>query len=64
MIVWGIVFLILGFGSFILPSLGLQFAVLTFFGSATPTIAIVLIVVGAILTIFGIIGEIRRKMVK
>ncbi|MBN1576435.1 MAG: hypothetical protein JW913_07785 [Chitinispirillaceae bacterium] len=58
MISWGIVFLILGIGSFILPSMGVQFKLLTLFGNAQPVVAVILIIAGAIMTVVGIM---RRK---
>jgi hypothetical protein len=62
MIIFGIVLMILGAGSFVLPKYGMQFILLSFFGNATPIVAIVLMSLGAIMTIFGIVGAIRDKI--
>jgi len=43
----------LGAGSFLLPLVGLQFRIMNLFGSATPIIAIALIVGGILMVIKG-----------
>ena len=49
---WGGTMILLGIGSFILPMFGRQFILLSFFGSATPVIAVVLILAGGALIYF------------
>lgn len=41
--------LVFGVGSFVLPMLGLQFKLLSLFGSATPLVGLGLIVLGGVL---------------
>ena len=45
----GIYCLVFGVGSFVLPMLGLQFKLLSLFGSATPLVGIGLIVLGGVM---------------
>jgi hypothetical protein len=46
---WGIILLIFGIGSFVLPMMGMQFRLLSIFGEAAPIVGIILAVVGALL---------------
>jgi hypothetical protein len=46
---FGILLLVLGLGSFVLPHLNLQFRIMSVFGKSTPTVAIVMAVAGAIM---------------
>lgn len=50
---WGITFLVLGIGSFILPLIGVQFALLSLFGQYVSVVAGILIVLGLVMVIFG-----------
>jgi hypothetical protein len=43
----------LGLGSLLLPLIGLQFKILSIFGSATPVIGVMLMVIGILMVIFG-----------
>ena len=43
----------LGIGALVLPLFGLQFKIMNLFGSASPAVAIALIVIGAIMAIKG-----------
>lgn len=49
---WGGTLILLGIGSFILPMFGMQFILLSFFGAATPIVAIVMIIAGAAMMFF------------
>ena len=49
----GAMLVFLGAGSFLLPLVGLQFRIMNLFGSATPIIAIALIVGGILMVIKG-----------
>jgi hypothetical protein len=51
---FGILLLVLGLGSFVLPHLNLQFRIMSVFGKSTPTVAIVMAVVGAALVLFSL----------
>jgi hypothetical protein len=48
---WGITFLILGVGSILLPMIGMQFCLMSFFGDATPIVGGILAVVGLVMVI-------------
>ena len=48
---WGTTFLVLGIGSFVLPLMGLQFALLNLFGEARPYAAGAMIVAGAVMLV-------------
>lgn len=48
---WGIILLVFGVGSFILPFFGLQFRLLSLFGEATPIVGAILAIVGVILLV-------------
>ena len=50
---WGIMLLILGIGSFVLPFLGVQFRLLAIFGIFAPVLGGILAVVGAVLLILS-----------
>ncbi|MBC7796881.1 MAG: hypothetical protein H7Z37_08415 [Pyrinomonadaceae bacterium] len=50
---WGITFLILGIGSFILPLMGMQFSLLSLFGQYVSVVAGILIVLGLVMVVFG-----------
>jgi hypothetical protein len=54
MVSFGVLLLILGIGSFILPLLGLQFRVLSVFGPNQDVAAIAMAVVGAALVVVGL----------
>ena len=45
--------LIFGVGSFVLPMVGLQFKLLSLFGSATPFVGLALIALGGVLFVAG-----------
>jgi hypothetical protein len=45
----GILLLILGIGTFILPQLGLQFRIMSVFGRNPETFAVIMAIVGAVL---------------
>jgi hypothetical protein len=45
----GVLLLVLGAGSFILPMLGLQFKLMRLFGDAQPIVAIIAVLLGAVL---------------
>ena len=47
----GVYCLIFGVGSFVLPMLGLQFRLLSLFGSATPLVGLGLAVLGGVLVV-------------
>lgn len=49
----GFWFLVLGVGSFILPKIGLQFRLMNLFGENQNIVAIILVVVGILLTIIS-----------
>jgi hypothetical protein len=49
----GIYCLIFGAGSFVLPMLGLQFKLLSLFGSATPLVGLGLVALGGVLFVVG-----------
>jgi uncharacterized membrane protein YeaQ/YmgE (transglycosylase-associated protein family) len=46
---FGILLLVLGLGSFVLPMMNLQFRIMSVFGKSSSTVAIVMAVVGAVL---------------
>lgn len=50
---WGVMFVILGAGSFILPYFGIQFKILSIMGEATPYVAAGLAVLGLIMVFAG-----------
>jgi hypothetical protein len=50
---WGITLIILGVGSFILPLMGMQFALVSVFGEAQMPAAIGMIVIGGAMVYFG-----------
>jgi hypothetical protein len=52
---WGVIFLIFGVGSFILPLMGVQFKLLALFGEATPYIGGGLAVIGAVLVVLSFV---------
>jgi hypothetical protein len=54
MVSFGVLLLILGIGSFILPLLGLQFRILSIFGPNQEIVAIGMAVVGAVLVVLGL----------
>ena len=49
----GVYCLIFGVGSFVLPMLGLQFKLLSLFGSATPLVGLGLVVLGGVMFVAG-----------
>ncbi len=49
---WGSTLILLGIGSFVLPFFGMQFILLSFLGSATWIVAIVMILAGAAMMFF------------
>ncbi len=48
---WGVTFLVLGIGSFILPLVGMQFILLDVFGQARPFAAAAMIVAGGVMVL-------------
>jgi hypothetical protein len=54
MVSFGVLLLILGIGTFILPLLGLQFRILSIFGPNQDIVAIGMAVVGAVLVVLGL----------
>lgn len=57
----GLMLLIVGAGSFILPMLGRQFILVSVFGQYEKPAAIGMIVVGAILTLMSLKGQKEKK---
>lgn len=54
---FGATLVVLGIGSFVLPFFGLQFKIINIFGEAQWIIAIIAIIVGILMVIFGKGGE-------
>ena len=55
MVGWGVILLVLGVGSFLMPFVGMQFALARFFGPGNDTlVGIVLSVVGLLLIVIGL----------
>ena len=50
---YALIMIVLGAGSFILPLFGLQFRLLTIFGSATPYLGAGLAVLGVVILVAG-----------
>jgi hypothetical protein len=50
---WGIILILLGIGSYILPMMGRQFMLVSIFGDS-PLVGAAFIIVGAVLTFLGI----------
>ncbi len=46
---WGVTFLILGVGTFVLPIVGLEFTIMSLFGDERPMVAILLAIAGLLM---------------
>jgi len=46
---WGVTFLILGVGTFVLPVVGLEFAIMSVFGDERPMVAVLLALAGLLM---------------
>lgn len=46
---WGVTFLILGVGTFVLPIVGLEFAIMSLFGDERPMVAVILAIAGLLM---------------
>lgn len=46
---WGVTFLILGVGTFALPIVGLEFAIMSLFGDERPMVAVILAIAGLLM---------------
>jgi hypothetical protein len=51
---FAILLIVLGVGTFVLPMMGLQFRLMSLFGSAQPIVAVVAAVVGVVLLIVSL----------
>jgi hypothetical protein len=49
----GVLLVVLGAGSFILPMVGLQFRLMSIFGDAQPVVAVVAVLVGVVLLVIS-----------
>jgi hypothetical protein len=50
---WGVTFIVLGAGSFILPMMGVQFRLISLFGEAAPVVGVVLLALGVLMVVMG-----------
>lgn len=61
LISWGVFFVIIGLGTFILPSFGWEIRYTAIFGEYAPLVAIIALVIGIGLIVFGIVRNVAGK---
>ena len=55
MVGWGIICLVFGIGTFVLPMFEMEFRILSVFGDKQPIVAVILIIVGVGLLVGGLV---------